>query len=192
MATIDLNNLIRPKQTNSSKTLVTQNVSKPLPVYVDLHLDLQQENSIGVGLNSVKSNDLLVDTDIQAIKNAIKNIFTTRKGEKVLSPEFGCSLEQYLFDPVTQLGAKAIGTTIYDAITQFEPRVTVINVNVKTSPYSTPSSSFANNILAYTNNNRNGQDIGPGYAVTVIYQFKEINTTNTLNIFAELGGQILF
>lgn len=192
MATIDLNNLIRPKQVNSQSTNVNQRVSVINPVYVDLHLDFTIEKSIGIGLNAVQSKDILVDTNIEAVKNSIKNIFTTKKGEKVLNPSFGCSLEQFLFEPVTQLGGRAIGDTIYDGITQFEPRVEVIKVNVQTSPYSTPKVMMNGNFLSMVNSNQTEEEIGPGYGITVIYTLKEINRQDTLNIFAQLGGQILF
>jgi hypothetical protein len=80
MATIDLNNLIRPKKVNNTTTTSTLQVKNVNPVYVDLHLDLTLENNIGLGNNPVESRDILVDTDIQAIKNSIRNIFTTKKG----------------------------------------------------------------------------------------------------------------
>lgn len=192
MATIDLNNLIRPKQVNSQSTNVTQQVSTNTPVYVDLHLDFTIEQSIGIGSNPVQSKDILVDNNIEAVKNSMRNIFTTKRGEKVLSPNFGCSLEQFLFEPVTQLGGKSIGDTIYNGITQFEPRVEVIKVNVQTSPYSTPKATLNGNFLTLVNNNQTEQEIGPGYGITVIYKLKEINRQDTLNIFAQLGGQILF
>jgi len=191
MATIDLNNLIRPKQVNSQSTNITQKITKVNPVYVDLHLDFSIQNSIGLGLNPVQSNDILVDTNIEAVKNSIRNIFTTKKGEKVLNPNFGCSLEQFLFEPVTQLGGKVIGDTIYNGITQFEPRVEVIRVNVQTNPYSTPIATLNGNILTLAKN-KQIEEIGPGYGITVIYTFREINKQDTLNIFAQLGGQILF
>ena len=81
MAKIDLNNLIRPKQVNSPDTKINEEIIDVESVYTDLHLDLQISKNIGLGLNNVISKDILVDTDLVAIKNSIKNIFTTKKGE---------------------------------------------------------------------------------------------------------------
>jgi len=191
MATIDLNNLIQPKKVNSTTTIVNQQVQKVDPVYVDLHLDLTLEQNIGLGINTSKTRDILVDIDIQAIKNSISNIFNTRKGQKILSPEFGCSLEQYLFEPVSELGAKAIGGTINDAIVKFEPRVDIIKVYVNTNPTNTINVNFNGKTLTSYLPFINTRDIGQGYAVTVIYKFKDIPKQDLITIFAQIGGQIL-
>lgn len=167
MATIDLNNLIRPKQVNSPNTLVNQQVNQPLPVYVDLHLDLTQAKSIGLGNNVINSSDILVDTDIQAIKNSIYNIFTTRPTQKLLTPTFGCALDQYLFDSVSQFKAQIIGNAILNGIEKFEPRVTVTNVLVTPQPDQNQ------------------------YTIKVAYTFNELPKQSYLNIIAQQGGQIL-
>jgi phage baseplate assembly protein W len=198
MATIDLNNLIRPKKINSPNTDISQRVPKIAPIYVDLHLDLSFEKSIGLGDRSVSSKDILVDTDVQAIKNSIRNIFSTRKGEKLLSPEFGCNLEKYLFNAVSDLGARAIGSDINEAITRYEPRVDVVKIYVETNPYATKNVKLSGrNLTAVEKNKIYGysdvqKEIGPGYSITVIYEIKESKNQDFLNLFAQIGGQILF
>jgi phage baseplate assembly protein W len=135
VATIDLNNLVRPKQTNSPYTNTNKKVEVVDNVYSDLHLDLKLAKNIGLGKTPADANDILVDNDIEAIKNSIRNIFTTRKGQKILTPEFGCSLEQYLFEPITEVYARAIGDDILTAIERYEPRVEVIKILVLPNPY---------------------------------------------------------
>jgi phage baseplate assembly protein W len=192
MATIDLNNLIRPKKVNNTTTTPTLQVKNVAPIYVDLHLDLTLENNIGLGDNVTKTRDILVDTDVQAIKNSIRNIFTTKKGQKLLSPDFGFSLEQYLFEKVSEFGGNVIGNAINDAITQYEPRVDVIKIYVETQPYKTRDLKLNGKNLTSYKNNKVDTEVGPGYAITVIYKFREIQKQDTLSIFAEMGGQILF
>jgi phage baseplate assembly protein W len=191
MATIDLNNLIRPKKVNNTTTTSTLQVKSIAPVYVDLHLDLTLENNIGLGDNIVNTRDILVDTDIQAIKNSIRNIFTTKKGQKLLSPDFGCSLEQYLFESVSEFGGNIIGNAINDAIVQYEPRVDVIKIFVETQPYKTKDLKIDGKNITSIRNNKVDMQLGPGYAITVLYKFREIQKQDTLSIFAEMGGQIL-
>jgi phage baseplate assembly protein W len=195
MATIDLNNLIRPKNVNSSITNVAKQATISNPVYVDLHFDIELAKSVGLGNNSANSKDIVVDTNVEAIKNSIRNIFNTRPGEKVLNPEFGCSLEKYLFDPVSNLGAQAIGDDISTALATFEPRVTLIKLYVETQPYSTQSVNLVGNQLTTYVQNQNPNvalNIGPGYSITLIYKINEFNQQNDyLNIFAQIGGQIL-
>jgi uncharacterized protein len=167
MAVIDLNNLIRPKQQYNPSTQVSNVVTNNIPVYTDLHLDLDLEKTVGLGLYSRPTNDILVDNDITAIKNSLRNIFTTKKGQKILNPDFGLSLEQYLFQPITNANAKALGTDISTGISRYEPRITVSNIVVN------PMFDLEQ------------------YYVSVYYTLLEINQQNVLNIIAKLGGQVL-
>lgn len=111
MASITIDNL---KKTYNNSTSVT---------YTDLHLDV-----IGYPVNTPR--DILVDNDIDAIKNSISNLFNTIPGQKLLSPNYGLSLKQYLFEPVTTSTANMIGETILNGITRFEPRVVVDKIKV--------------------------------------------------------------
>ena len=167
MASIDLNNIIRPKQVYSPKTEIKKTVNVIKHVYTDLHLDVVQAKSIGLGDNPVNSSDIVVDNDIVAIKNSIKNIFSTRKGQKLLSPDFGSNLEQYLFTPITNVNAQAVGDDILKTINKYEPRIQVTNVLV--DPQADKNQ----------------------YYVSVSYTFLEIQKNATLNIIAQLGGQVL-
>jgi phage baseplate assembly protein W len=167
VATIDLNNLIRPKQLNQTYTDITKVVTDINHIYSDLHLDLMLQQNVGLGTKPSTGGDLVLDHDEQAIKNSISNIFITKKGEKLLDPTFGSSLDQYLFEPITETYAKAIGNDIFNVISDFEPRIEVLNITVATDP-------------------DNQQ-----YQITVNYRFREIQKQSYLNILAQLGGQIL-
>ena len=166
VATIDLNNLVRPKKVNNPYTIPSQKVEVIKTIYTDLHLDLTNAKTIGLGKTPSDSNDILVDNDIDAIKNSIRNIFSVRKGQKLLNPEFGSSLDQYLFEPITEIYARAIGDDILTAIQRYEPRIEVLKVKV-----------VAN------------QDDSQ-YNISVVYRFLEIKKESVLNIIAQFGGQI--
>ncbi len=167
MATIDLNNFVRPKNVNKPQTILSEKVEVVKSVYTDLHLDLTMAKNIGVGNSPATTNDILVDTDIDAIKNSIRNIFTTRKGQKILTPEFGSSLEQYLFEPITEIYARAIGDDILTSIEKYEPRIQVLKVLVAPIPDENQ------------------------YNISVSYKFLEFKKESLLSIIAQHGGQIL-
>jgi phage baseplate assembly protein W len=166
MAKIDLNNLIRPKQTNSLDTKLNEEIIEIESVYSDLHLDLTLSKSIGLGIKNVDSRDILSDIDLIAIKNSIRNIFTTKKGEKILAPEFGCSLEQYLFSPISEVYGRIMGQDILEAFEKYEPRVEVKKIKVIPNPELNQ------------------------YEITVVYEFLEIKKQASLNILALYGGEI--
>lgn len=166
MAVIDLNNLVRPKQRNNPSSIVSSVIEKPDPIYTDLHLDLMGANNIGLGTNSVKSGDILVDYNLDAIKNSLRNIFTTKKGQKILNPTFGSALEQYLFTQITDANAKAIGNEILNDVKKHEPRININNIFV---------------------NPRVDEGL---YYISIYYTILDIKKDNIVQIIAKLGGQI--
>ena len=103
--------------------------------YRDVFLDLGEEGS------SRKSHfakdtktDLKTSVDEGAIVNSIRNIFSTSPGERVLEPDFGLNLKQWLFQPLDDFTAREIGETILQGIERYEPRVSVNTINVNTAP----------------------------------------------------------
>ena len=104
--------------------------------YADLKLDLDLNSNIpstpvGVSKNAV---DFRLSYDENAIFNSIRNIFNTKKGQKILNPTFGLDLEVFLFDNISRENADIIGKTIYEELPIYEPRITVDSVNVIAKP----------------------------------------------------------
>ena len=99
--------------------------------FSDFHLDLKfGVPSSVLYFGGKRDNDAIADFDIQAIVNSLFNLFNTSKGQKILNPEFGINLQQYLFLPVNSDTGELIGQAVMDGIRQYEPRVTVDNVTV--------------------------------------------------------------
>lgn len=166
MAVIDLNNIVKPKQANKNSTLLNTVVLDTSTVYTDLHLDIVLSKSIGSGLDPVETNDILVDHDYEAIKNSLRNIFTTKRGQKILNPNFGFSLEQYLFSPITDVNARAIGSAILDGITKYENRISVSNINITANP---------------------DENL---YYIAIYYTLLNLNRQYIINMIAQMGGQL--
>jgi phage baseplate assembly protein W len=121
MATVNLNNLFK-KPTNPNSAIKY--------IYKDFNiLSMETLYSNNIGAEKIKS-DLNVSYDVQAIKNSVLNILTTKKGEKILSPEFGLRIEDYLFEPVSDTIASVISNEILQALSVTEPRVQVVFVQV--------------------------------------------------------------
>jgi len=74
--------------------------------------------------------DLQANFDLDAIRNSLRNIFNWRKGERILNPEFGNPLNDYMYEPITDETARSIGASIKNAINTWEPRVRIVSVNV--------------------------------------------------------------
>jgi phage baseplate assembly protein W len=81
-----------------------------------------------------KNRNIKVALDKNAIQNSINNMFLFTKGERVLIPNFGNSLYEYLYEPVSELTAKKLGQAILSMFELWEPRVQIINIIVEPRP----------------------------------------------------------
>lgn len=77
------------------------------------------------------SGNFNIKKDREAIKQSIRNILLTRKGERPFSPSFGSPIYDYLFENLTFFMVVALKSEIQQAIETYEPRVTVQNVTVQ-------------------------------------------------------------
>ena len=104
--------------------------------YADLKLDIDLNSHVpstpvGIGKNPV---DFKLSYDENAIFNSIRNIFNTKKGQKILNPTFGLDLEMFLFDNISEENADVIGKTIHEELAIYEPRITVESVTIIAKP----------------------------------------------------------
>jgi phage baseplate assembly protein W len=99
--------------------------------YSDLHLDLQMQQLVtNESAKIPQQQDVAADYDLGAIRNSIINIFLTSPGDKLLNPEFGIDLRDYLFLSVSDTVASSIYDDIYNNITRFEPRIVLDKLRV--------------------------------------------------------------
>ena len=71
--------------------------------------------------------DLIALKDANAIARSVRNIITTRPGEKLFNPEFGTKITDSLFELLDKTTADEIKDQIKRSINRFEPRVRYIN-----------------------------------------------------------------
>ncbi len=143
---------------SSLEQIAQQYTSNKPSVYTDLHLDFATSDIYNPSLGyAIKGNDLKADYDENAIKNSLKNLFNTKPGQRFLFPLYGLDLNQFLFEAITPINAQLIGEKIASSIDKFEPRVSVVNINVVADP--------ENNL----------------YDITIIVEIPIFNTITTLN-----------
>lgn len=79
---------------------------------------------------SPRTRDVANKVDDNAIRGALRNLIHTKHYERPFQPELGCQIHNLLFeqnDPMTVAIAQRV---IRDAIVKFEPRVSVLSVDV--------------------------------------------------------------
>ena len=73
--------------------------------------------------------DLARKVNEEAIKESIKNLVLTNKGERPFQPTLGCDVRRLLFENITPQTLIVIENTIKDTIDAYEPRCNLIAVD---------------------------------------------------------------
>jgi uncharacterized protein len=65
------------------------------------------------------------------IREALRIILSTSKGERVMRPDFGASLHDFVFESMSATNIGRLQAAIRDALIKWEPRVQLISVDVE-------------------------------------------------------------
>src|SRR5262245_22672275 len=65
------------------------------------------------------------------IREAVRIILLTSKGERVMRPEFGAGLHDFVFETMSATNIGAIQSAIQDALIEWEPRIELLSVKVE-------------------------------------------------------------
>lgn len=64
------------------------------------------------------------------IMQAVRVILMTRKGERVMRPEFGCDIHEYAFDTMDYTTLVQMEDAVRQALMVWEPRITDVEVDI--------------------------------------------------------------
>lgn len=65
------------------------------------------------------------------IREALRIILLTAKGERVMRPDFGAGLHDFVFESMSATTIGRVQAAVRDALIEWEPRVQVLEVNVE-------------------------------------------------------------
>ncbi|MGG1635318.1 GPW/gp25 family protein [Paenibacillus sp. NRS-1760] len=65
------------------------------------------------------------------IEESIRIIIRTSKGERLMRPDFGCGLRNFVFGTTDETSLRLIASDVQEAIRIWEPRVKDVEVEVK-------------------------------------------------------------
>ena len=68
------------------------------------------------------------------VRESICIILRTRPGERLLMPDFGCGLDQYLFEPNDVANLRLIQEEVKRSLSRWEPRIALDDVRVALNP----------------------------------------------------------
>ena len=72
-------------------------------------------------------------TNLDVLKSSVKMLLITTKGERIMQPTYGTLLRRIVFEPSTDSISTVVQKEITDALTQFEPRVSLETFKIQKS-----------------------------------------------------------
>lgn len=97
-------------------------ITSRTPDYSDLDLDF---------LPHPTTKDVLRKTGSEAIKRSVRNLILTNFYEKPFRPGIGSNVIKLLFDNMSPLVSNFIRDAVYEVVQNYEPRVEILDVQVK-------------------------------------------------------------
>jgi phage baseplate assembly protein W len=100
-------------------------IISPATKFADLDFSLRRLKK-----GNFDKGDIVPLTDIDAVKNSVKNIIQTQAHEKLFNFEFGSGVRGLLFENVNPFTAIALKREIEQSISKYEPRVSQVTVDI--------------------------------------------------------------
>jgi uncharacterized protein len=79
---------------------------------------------------SSKGSEVGMLSDEEDIKSSLEILLTTRPGERVMRPDYGCNLDELVFEPLTTTFKTYMKDLISTAILYYEPRIEVNSIDL--------------------------------------------------------------
>lgn len=76
------------------------------------------------------SRDIATAVYEDDVRQAVLIILGTDRRERLMRPDFGAGLGDFLFEPLTATTAERVRTRVREALTDWEPRIDVVEVRV--------------------------------------------------------------
>jgi len=105
-------------------------------------IDTEEYNNyaVGITLPIQRGNDGYFAQSFRTfdqVRSNLKNLLLTKKGERILQPEFGSGLHDLLFNPATEKFEEDLETTINESVAKWLPYIIVEDINVDISKEQT-------------------------------------------------------
>ena len=104
--------------------MLTPTTRRKSDVYADFHKDMTQ---------SPINFDLARKVDEEAVKESIRNLILTDRGERLFQPDIGSDIRKMLFENINSATVEVIKNLVRTTIRNYEPRANLIGVDVLTS-----------------------------------------------------------
>ncbi len=94
------------------------------------------EEFLGTGWSFPVETDQRGDIKLSSaetdIRESIRIILATAKGERLMRPEFGCDIHKYVFSAATPATLNLIESSVREALVRWEPRIDIESIEART------------------------------------------------------------
>lgn len=104
---------------------MTLNVFSPRTKKINLYSDFKKDLEI-----NLLTDDLAVTRDEDAVKEAMRNLILTDRGERLMQPNLGAGIRELLFENLTPATLELIKDRVRSTLEVYEPRADIIDVIV--------------------------------------------------------------
>ena len=80
------------------------------------------------------TNDIGKITNVSAITNAMRNILTTRLGERPFEPDYGSRIYDSLFELIDAISLDSLASAAREALEFWEPRIEILRIIPEANP----------------------------------------------------------
>lgn len=105
----------------------------PLRAWRFGHPDLDR-SADRFGLTLSQQNTIQMVEDDAAIRQAVLLLLSTRPGERVMRPDYGCAIHSLAFSPNDDTTAALAIHYVRRALTQWEPRIEILKLDAEQHP----------------------------------------------------------
>ena len=121
-------------------------------------------------------------TTMDAVKNNIRNLLNTHRGERIMQPQMGTTLRRIIFDQIDETTVLKIEDAILDAFQIWLPFVIVRDIQMTNDSIDTDTNKVNINIVFSIKQDPNTTD-----SVTLGFS-SDINTAGSTNRITDSGG----
>ena len=94
-----------------------------------------ESNFLGIGWSfppefRESAKAVIMLTDETDIKSSLEILLSTKIGERIMQPKYGCNMDELLFSPLTQTLKTFVSELIRTAILYHEPRIDVEQIDI--------------------------------------------------------------
>jgi uncharacterized protein len=80
------------------------------------------------------SGALSLTSGPEDLESSMRLVLLTAPGERLMRPDFGCHIHELVFEPVNANVLGRMKHAVHEALAQWEPRITVLDVTVLPDP----------------------------------------------------------